>query len=159
MERIIASLREELTSFIQRRGFDRDVAAALSPPDIWDDALRVLMFLDCVDEEARGFRDARVLVLAEEPVQGQVFAEWLILSGLLPRWIGRARSGWNGVTHSDAGPIRIGLRSGFRENWVWPSANIPARPGAGSPDGGAAVTLPGAWECALFKAVGGRIWP
>ena len=121
------ALIEDLSGYIDSRCFDADTHSKLFPKHIWCDAIRVLFHLDCIDEEPFGYSDPKVLILTEEPVQAQVLSEWLVMSKLVHRYLGKTRPGWRGNVRTDAGSVRIMLRSDFNEAWVYPVATVPSQ--------------------------------
>ena len=148
MDADIAGMAQELERLAARRDFDADTLAKLTPAHIWLDAARALFFLDCLDEPASRDLDPKILILVDEPVQSQMFSEWLMLSNIVHRHLGRCRPGWNGITHTHAGKIRIALRSDFKEAWIHPVAFVPSQTTFDAvPD----LVLPDVWDVALFR--------
>jgi hypothetical protein len=154
MDALINKMKEELFSFIQSHDFGAEVLDTLLPVDIWTDALRVLFFLDCIDEAMSKEVDPKVLVLTENMAQMQVFSEWLVMSNRVHPYLGKIYPGARGVTHTSAGKVRIMLRSDFNEAWVNPVALVPFQT---SFDEKGDLALYDPWATALFKAKGGLV--
>jgi len=147
--KIITQLVAELNRFIQHREHDRETLSKLMPPMMWEEALQALFCLDCIDEEASRDLDPKLLILVDEPVQLQILSEWLVMSNIVRRWLGDVRPGYKGLTYTDAGTIRIALRSDFNEVWVNPVAAVSRQ---ATPDSeNTELILPDVWSRAFFK--------